>query len=188
MNKKLVIPDCLKEKMKMEIEREEKSTGVKEIITMNDKERKIFEKQIEKLKNEIEKKDKEIKRIKEEKEEREKEIKRIEKEKEKEKKEIEEEIKRIKEEKDEEIRKLREENKKETSLQHKPKFGDIIKDYGFAEDQNLEYKSTIKVLVFIIFSFEHTYIRIVISFVKNLVIFQTLLLPVFLMVMAVIKL
>jgi septal ring factor EnvC (AmiA/AmiB activator) len=69
INKKLVIPDCLKEKMNMEIEKEEKSVEVKEIVTMNNEEKKTIEKQIEKLKNEIKKKDEEIKRIEKEKEE-----------------------------------------------------------------------------------------------------------------------
>jgi hypothetical protein len=62
----------------MEIEKEEKSIGMKEIVIMNNKEKKIFEKQIEKLK------------LKEE-------IEKIKKEKEKENKEKEEKIKELKE-------------------------------------------------------------------------------------------
>jgi hypothetical protein len=33
----------------------------------------------------------------------------------------------------------------------KPKFGDIIKDYGFAEDANPQYRQTMEVLIVMTF-------------------------------------
>jgi hypothetical protein len=51
ISKELIVPDCLKEKMKMESEKEEKSIGLKKIVKMNNEGKKRFEREIEKLMN-----------------------------------------------------------------------------------------------------------------------------------------